>query len=107
MDIIRKALTQLGAVAAHPLAFLTVAAYALLWWTFSRDTLEWHGFATLATWCMTLFIQRSEYRDTQALHAKLDEMLRAEGRAEKRLMHLDEEEPEEVERHRAEAAKKD
>jgi low affinity Fe/Cu permease len=25
---------------------------------------------------MTLFIQRAEHRDTQAIHAKLDELLR-------------------------------
>jgi low affinity Fe/Cu permease len=37
--------------------------------------------ATVATWLMTLFIQRAEHRDTQAIHAKLDELLRAEGRA--------------------------
>ena len=30
---------------------------------------------------MTLFIQRAEHRDTQAVHAKLDELLRVEGRA--------------------------
>jgi low affinity Fe/Cu permease len=28
--------------------------------------------ATLMVWVMTLLIQRSEHRDTQAIHAKLD-----------------------------------
>jgi low affinity Fe/Cu permease len=28
---------------------------------------------------MTLFIQRAEHRDTQAIHAKSDELLRVEG----------------------------
>jgi hypothetical protein len=34
--------------------------------------------ATLAVWVMTLFIQRSNRRDTLALHAKLDELLRVD-----------------------------
>lgn len=66
-------LTNLGAISAKPFAFLTVIAYGGLWLIFQRETLDWHGIATLATWMMTLFIQRSEHRDTQALHAKLDD----------------------------------
>ena len=66
----------------------------------SRDGLDWHGFATLATWLMTLFIQRAEHRDTQAIQAKLDELLQAQHRARNELMKIDEREPEEIERHR-------
>jgi len=51
---------------------------------------------------MTLFIQRAEHRDTQAVQAKLDELLRAEGRARTELTQLDDEEPEVIERHRSE-----
>jgi low affinity Fe/Cu permease len=50
---------------------------------------------------MTLFIQRAEHRDTQAIHAKLDELLRVEGRARNQLIELDDEEPEIIEQHRA------
>jgi len=50
---------------------------------------------------MTLFIQRAETRDTLAIHAKLDELLRAEERARSELTTLDKKEPEEIERHRA------
>ena len=42
----------------------------------SPETFGWAAIATLATWLMTLFINRTEHRDTQALHAKLDELLR-------------------------------
>jgi low affinity Fe/Cu permease len=49
---------------------------------------------------MTLFIQRAEHRDSQAIHAKLDELLRAEGAADSELALLDRKEPEEIERHR-------
>ncbi len=107
MQIMRQLLTRLGTLAAHPLAFVTVATYALLWWVYDPGSLGWHGIATLATWCMTLFIQRAEHRDTQAIHAKLDELLRAEGRARSGLTQLDKEEPEDVESHRAAAQKGD
>jgi low affinity Fe/Cu permease len=62
-----------GAIAASPWAFATVALYALLWLLFDPGLFNWHGIAMLATWCVTLFIQRGEHRDTQAIHAKLDE----------------------------------
>jgi low affinity Fe/Cu permease len=52
---------------------------------------------------MTLLIQRSEHRDTQAIHAKLDELLRADDAASSDLAKIDEEEPETIERSRAEA----
>jgi low affinity Fe/Cu permease len=54
---------------------------------------------------MTLFIQRAEHRDTQAIHAKLDELLRAENRARDELTRLDDEEPEVIERHRSDERK--
>jgi low affinity Fe/Cu permease len=97
---IRPALTQLGTWAAHPVAFGIVLFYALLWLVFERHTFDWHAVATLATWLMTLVIQRAEHRDTQALHAKLDELIRANGEADNAIAGLDHDEPEEIERHR-------
>ena len=55
---------------------------------------------TLPTWLMTLIIQRAEHRDTQALHMKLDELLRANPRAPDALADVDHKEPEEIERER-------
>ena len=49
---------------------------------------------------MTLLIQRSNRRDTLALHAKLDELLRVDAGARSELTRLDEQESEEIERHR-------
>ena len=49
---------------------------------------------------MTLLIQRANRRDTLALHAKLDELLRVDTQARSELTRLDEEEPEEIETHR-------
>src|SRR5262245_39702880 len=107
MEIIRRSLTNLGVLAGHPLAFLVVATYGLAWVLLDRESFGWHGFAVLGTWFMTLLIQRAEYRDTQAIQAKLDELLHAQTRARNGLTHIDEEEPEEIERHRARARQGD
>jgi hypothetical protein len=61
----RRALTEAGVFTARPAAFLIVGAYAVGWVLFEWETFDWHGVATLATWTMTLFIQRAEHRDTQ------------------------------------------
>lgn len=98
--MVRPTLTKIGVLTAHPAAFLVVGIYVALWLIFSASTFDWHGAATVATWLMTLFIQRAEHRDTQAIHAKLDELLRAEGQARDELSSLDDEEPEEIEAHR-------
>jgi low affinity Fe/Cu permease len=50
---------------------------------------------------MTLIMQRAEHRDTLAIHAKLDELLSAEGHARAEVTSLDDEEPEVIEAHRA------
>jgi low affinity Fe/Cu permease len=100
MDWIKRRLTDLGTLAAHPSAFLIVAAYTLGWLAFERETFDWHGVATLCTWTMTLFIQRAEHRDTQAIHAKLDELLRTDPRAETDVARMDEREPEDIEKYR-------
>jgi low affinity Fe/Cu permease len=97
MDFFRHALTQLGVLTARPAAFVIFLAYAAAWATFDVESLNWHSLATLATWAMTLFIQRAEHRDTQAVHAKLDELLKVHGNAENDLMNVDDKEPEEVE----------
>src|SRR5262245_762227 len=107
MEMIRRSLTSLGVLAGHPLAFLLVIAYGLAWVLQDRESFGWHGFAVLATWFMTLLIQRAEYRDTQAIQAKLDELLHAQARARDGLTHIDEEEPEDIERHRALARRND
>jgi low affinity Fe/Cu permease len=97
---IRRGLTELGVLTSHPAAFVIVGIYAVCWVIFDWESFNWHGVATLATWLMTLFIQRAEYRDTQAIQAKLDELLRANKDARTELAHLDEREAEEIERHR-------
>jgi low affinity Fe/Cu permease len=100
LEAIRKSLTRLGELTATPTAFVVFIGYVALWAVFDRASLDWHAIATLATWAMTLFIQRAEHRDTQAIHAKLDELLRVHGDAKSELTNLDKREPEEIKRHR-------
>lgn len=77
-----------------------VLIYAAAWLIIEPETLEMHGIATLIVWTMTLFIQRAEHRDNQAMHAKLDELLKAHGNARSELLKIDDEEAEEIESHR-------
>jgi low affinity Fe/Cu permease len=102
-DFIRQSLTRIGELAAHPAAFGVLLTYTLLWFIFDRSTLDWHGFATLAAVFMTLIIQRAEDRDTQALQAKLDELLRASRSADSELAKIDSLEPEDIKRIRNES----
>ena len=97
---LQRGLTRLGVLSGHPAAFAVLGLYALSWVLFDRQSLDFHGMATLLTWLMTLFIQRAEHRDTQALQAKLDELLRAHGGARNELTRLDEATAEEIEQHR-------
>jgi low affinity Fe/Cu permease len=98
--IIQRGLTNLGVVTARPIAFVGVSAYAVAWVVFDGESFDMHGGAALGAWFMTLFIQRAAHRDTQAIQAKLDELLRAHGDARTEMAGLDEDEPEEIERHR-------
>lgn len=96
----RATLTKLGVLTARPTAFVILAAYVAVWLLIDRKSFDMHGIATVATWLMTLFIQRAEHRDTQAIHTKLDELLRAVSDADEDVKRIDKEEPEEIEAER-------
>jgi low affinity Fe/Cu permease len=97
----QQLLTNTGAWLSRPWAIAVVVLYGVLWLIFDPSDFRWQGLATLATLLMTLFIQRSEHRDTQALHAKLDELLRVNGDARNQLTSLDDKEPEQIEAFRS------
>ena len=90
--------TQLGSLTAHPAALGVVLGYGVLWFIFRRETFDFVAVATLAIWCMTLFIQRADRRDTLAIHAKLEELLKVTREARTELAQIDEEEPEDIEK---------
>jgi low affinity Fe/Cu permease len=100
---LQELLTNAGTWLSRPWVVGVVLLYTLLWLIFDTGDFGWHGVATIATLLMTLFIQRSEHRDTQAIHAKLDELLRANGEVRNQLTHLDDKEPEQVEAFRSKA----
>ncbi|MCK1423577.1 low affinity iron permease family protein [Bradyrhizobium sp. 180] len=97
---VRAWLTNIGVLAARPGAFAVFLLYAALWIIFGNGR-DWHSLATLATWGMTLVIQRAGHRDTQAIHAKLDGLLKVHDDAKNSLMNIDDRDAEEVERERA------
>jgi low affinity Fe/Cu permease len=103
VESLQRALTWLGMMTARPWAFLVVFGYGVFWLSYQRDSFDLHAVAALIVWVMTLLIQRSEHRDTQAIHAKLDEVLRADDAARSDLARIDKEEPETIERDRARA----
>ncbi len=107
LDLVRRALTQLGVLAGHPLAFVIVFAYAAAWLIPAPETFDWHGAATIAVRIMTLLIQRAAGRDTQSIQATLYELLHAHGLASNAMTRIDEAEPEDIERHRKAARKDD
>jgi len=98
----RSLLTKMGVYTSRLGAFAIWLAYIVSWLIFDPESHDWHTVATMATWLMTLFIQRAEHRDTQAIQGKLDEILGALGDAKNEVMHLDEKEPEEIEKKREE-----
>ena len=95
-----RLLTGLGVWTSSPWAFLAFVAYTAAWIGFADEPLNWHEVATLATWLMTLCIQRAEHRDTQALQAKIDALIRAMPEVENALTKIDRQEPEVIERSR-------
>jgi low affinity Fe/Cu permease len=100
VSYIRSLLTKMGVLTSRPGVFFVIAVYALLWILLSPETFEWHAAATLATWMMTVFIQRAEHRDTQAIHAKLDHLLEKLEPADGSLAGLDRMQPEDIEKFR-------
>jgi low affinity Fe/Cu permease len=90
--------TNFGNMTSHPAAFLIVLLYGVLWLVFEPNTFDWHAIATLIVWTMTLFIQRADRRDTLAVHANLDELLKVSRSARTELASIDEREPEAIEK---------
>jgi low affinity Fe/Cu permease len=95
--------SRVADVAAHPLCQVGVIAYCLLWWSsgLPTDILT----ATLSIVAITLtqmVLNRQRLREEDdrrrdvAMHAKLDELLRAEKYARKELAGIEELEAEEI-----------
>jgi low affinity Fe/Cu permease len=93
--------------AGRPLTFSLAAAIILLWaicgplFGFS-DTwqLVINTGTTIITFLMVFLIQNTQYRDSEAIHLKLDELIRVSAKAQTALLDLEELEDEELEKMR-------
>jgi low affinity Fe/Cu permease len=99
-------------VTGRPIAFIVAFAVILLWavtgpiFDFS-DTwqLVINTGTTIMTFLMVFLIQNTQYRDSEAIHIKLDELIRSTKEARNSLMDLEEMEDEELDRLRADYEK--
>ncbi len=89
-------------LASHPAAFVVVVCYVAVWLISSFETFDWHAVATDRHVVRGFADSEGRASDTQAIHAKLDELLRVEGSARNELTQIDHQEPEAIERHRSE-----
>lgn len=94
-----------GVAVSHPASFVAAIVFTLAWLVIQPHTFDWHAAATVATLYIALFIQRATHRDTQALHAKVDELIHVNSKARSSLTSVDKEEPEDIERHQTPPAK--
>lgn len=82
------AATRFAALAGHPAAFIT-AVLLIVSWLLSGPVFDWsdtwqlivNTATTIVTFLMVFLIQNSQNRDAAAMQAKLDELIRAIGRA--------------------------
>src|SRR5205809_1545698 len=92
---------QVGRPVAFALAFLTVAVWAasgpFFGWSDTWQLVINTG-TTIVTFLMVFIIQSTQNRDTQALHLKLDELIRVNKAARNSLIDLEESSESEVDK---------
>ena len=96
----------------RPIAFIVAVAVILLWaltgplFDFS-DTwqLVINTGTTIMTFLMVFLIQNTQYRDSEAIHIKLDELIRSIKEARNSLLDLEEMDDDELDRLRADYEK--
>jgi low affinity Fe/Cu permease len=97
-SLVHRTLTSLGGFLAHPVALVALGLFALAWWVFEPESMDWHAAATLLTLAMAMIIERNQKRDTAALQLKLDELVLATGGARSDVAGAELKDPKEVER---------
>jgi low affinity Fe/Cu permease len=92
----RAIFTAIGNWASSPMSFAALLAFTIFWAWYEPETLDLHGVATLVTWFLTICILRADHRDTQAVHVKLDELLKGVSGASEAVSAADDDELEEI-----------
>lgn len=99
--IAHKASHMLGSPWAFILALAGVIVWAASGWFFNYST-TWQLFintgTTILTFLMVFLIQNTQNRDAQALHLKLDELIKVIGPARDELIEIEEDADEKIER---------
>src|SRR6478736_7788657 len=92
--------------AGHPLAFLTAVLLVLIWaltgplFAYSNTwQLVINTATTVVTFLMVFLIQHTQNRDTQAMHIKLDEIIRATEGSHNAILDLEDMDEEELAEH--------
>jgi low affinity Fe/Cu permease len=99
-------------ISGQPVAFAT-AIIALILWAVSgplfgfSDTWQLiiNTGTTIVTFLMVFLIQNTQNRDSEALHVKIDELIRANARADNALLDLEDLEEQDLDRIRADYEK--
>ena len=82
LHALRHALTRVGKSTTHPGAFAVVAVYAVAWLIFSPDAFRLGSDSDVGDLAGRLFSSTAPSTvDTQAIGAKIDELLRTQGKA--------------------------
>jgi low affinity Fe/Cu permease len=104
-DTFRKVATTASAVVGSPWAFLLAFSFVILWaisgpWFRFSDTwqLVINSTSSIVTFLVAFLIQNTQSRDAKAIHLKLDELLRAVGKARTGLVGLEEMSDDELDR---------
>jgi low affinity Fe/Cu permease len=90
-------------MSGRPVAF-AIAVIVILAWAITGPVFRYSDSwqlvintgTTIVTFLMVFLIQNTQYRDSEAIHIKLDELIRAVEGAHTRLMNLEEMEDEEL-----------
>jgi low affinity Fe/Cu permease len=105
MNIFDRAATHFARLTGHPAIFALACLVILIWGATGpflgySDTwqLVINTSTTIVTFLMVFLIQNTQNRESEALHLKIDELLRALDAADTRLVDLEERSEQELQR---------
>lgn len=88
--VLTDRICQLAHWVGHPYMIAALGLFTGVWFVTEKANIGWDGFLAVFTMVATIVIQASQNRDTAAIHAKLDELLRVNEDARDDLRHVEE-----------------